>query len=90
MGIGCVLPKCFAMNVVMDCDYMLPIKFITSFGYPRSFIMARSLAWSMDPKVFLKSMYRIYISWFVNPASSNAAISTWSCRVVPLSALKPS
>ena len=83
MGIGCLLPKYSAMNVVMDWVMM-------TFGYPRSFIMARSLAWSMDPKAFLKSMYRIYMSWFVNLASSNAAISTWSCRVVPLSTLKPS
>jgi hypothetical protein len=27
-----------------------------SLGYPRSFIMAKSLAWSMEPKAFLKSM----------------------------------
>jgi hypothetical protein len=78
------------MNVVVDCEYMFPIRFMTSFGYPRSFIMARSLAWSMEPKAFLKFMYRMYMSWFVNLASSNATRSTWSCLDVPLSALNPS
>ena len=90
MGIGCVLPKCSPINVVVDCEYILPIRFMASSGYPRSFIIARSLAWSMEPKAFLKSMYRMYMSCFVNLASSNAAISTWSCLEVPLSALNPS
>jgi hypothetical protein len=90
MGMSCVLSKCSPMNVVVDCEYMFPIRFMTSFGYPRSFIMARSLAWSMEPKAFLKFMYRMYISWFVNLASSNATISTWSWLDVLLSALNPS
>ena len=60
MGMGCVLPKCSPMNVVADCDYMFPNRFMASFGYPRSFIMGRSLAWSMKPKAFLKFMYRMY------------------------------
>ena len=90
MGIGCVLPKCSPIYMVVDCEYMFPIRFMASCGYPRSSIMARSLAWSMEPKAFLKSMYRMYMFWFVNRASSSAAISTWSCLDVPLSALNPS
>ena len=90
MEMDCVLPKCSPMNVVVDCEYMFPIRFMASFGYPRSFIMARSLAWSIEPKAFLKSMYRIFMSCFVNLASSNAAINTWSCLEVLLSALNPS
>jgi hypothetical protein len=52
--------------------------------------MANSLAWSIEPKAFLKSMYRMYISWFVSLASSSAAISIWICLEVLLSALNPS
>jgi hypothetical protein len=32
------------------------MRFMASVGYPRSFIIVKSLAWSMDPKAFLKSM----------------------------------
>ena len=56
MGIGRVLPKCSPVNIVEDCEYMFPMRFMESVGYPRSFIMAKSLAWSMEPKAFLKSM----------------------------------
>ena len=35
---------------------MFSIKFMASFGYPKSIIMARSLAWSIEPKIFLKSI----------------------------------
>ena len=31
--------------MVEDCEYMFPIRFMESVGYPRSFIMAKSLAW---------------------------------------------
>jgi hypothetical protein len=41
---------------------MLPIRLMASCGYPRSFIMANSLAWPMDPNAFLKSMYNKYMS----------------------------
>ena len=40
---------------------MLPTKATASSGYPKSFIMASSLAWSRDPNAFLKSIYNIYI-----------------------------
>ena len=56
MGIGKVLPKCSPVNIVEDCEYMLPMKFMESMGNPRSFIIAKSLASSMEPKAFLKSM----------------------------------
>ena len=52
--------------------------------------MASSLAWSRDPNAFLKSMYRRYIFWFVNLASSKAAMSSCNCLDVLRSALKPS
>ena len=38
----------------------------------------------------LKSMYNMYISWFVNFASSNVAISSCSCLEVLLSVRNPS
>ena len=44
MGIGRVLPKCSPENIIEDCEYIFPIKFMASVGYPRSFIMAKSLA----------------------------------------------
>ena len=66
---------------------MSPINATASIGYPRSFIIAKSLAWSREPNVFLKSMYRRYMFWFVNLASSRAAISSCNCLDVLLSAL---
>ena len=75
MRIGYVLLKCSPVNVVVDCEYMFSIRFITSFGYPRSCIMVSSLASSIEPKTFLKSMYRMYMFWFVNLVSSSAAIN---------------
>ena len=56
MGIGKVLPKCSPVNMVEDCEYIFSMRLMESVGYLRSFIMARSLAWSMEPKAFLKSM----------------------------------
>ena len=35
---------------------MFPMRCMASDGYPRSFIIARSLAWSIEPKAFLKSV----------------------------------
>ena len=69
---------------------MFPTSIIASVGYPRSFIIFRSLAWSNDPNAFLKSIYSRYISWFVNFASSSAAMRSCSCLAVLLSALNPS
>ena len=43
----------------------------------------------MEPKALLKLMYRMYISWFVSLASLSAAISSWICLEVLLSALNP-
>ena len=57
---------------------------------PKSFIIAKSLAWSREPNAFLKFMYRRYVFWFVNLASSKAAMSSCSCLDVLLSALNPS
>ena len=56
MGMGKVLPKYSPRYIVDDCEYIFPIRLVALVGYPRSFIMARSLAWSIEPKVFLKSM----------------------------------
>jgi hypothetical protein len=52
--------------------------------------MARSLAWSMEPNAFLKSIYRRYISCWVSLESYRVAISVCSCLDVHLSCLKPS
>ena len=56
MGIGKVFPKCSPVNMVEDYEYMFPMRFMESLGYPKSFIIAKSLAWSMEPKAFLKLM----------------------------------
>jgi hypothetical protein len=52
--------------------------------------MVNSLAWSMDPKAFLKSMYRRYMSCWVSLESSRAAIRVCNFLDVHLSCLKPS
>lgn len=59
--IGGVVPKWFPVMAVVEFLYMLPTISVASKGKPRSFIMTNSLAWSMDPKAFLKSMYVRYI-----------------------------
>jgi hypothetical protein len=41
---------------------MLPISYIVSYGYLKSSMMARSLAWSMGLNAFVESIYQIYIS----------------------------
>ena len=35
---------------------MFPTNLTASSGYPKSFMMANSRAWSIDPNAFLKSM----------------------------------
>ena len=62
IGIFCVFPKCSPINMVLECEYILPVRVTASSGYPRSFIMAINLAWSIDPKAFLKSKYSRYMS----------------------------
>jgi hypothetical protein len=69
---------------------MFPVCVTASSGYPRSFIIANSLAWSREPNAFLKSMYKKFMFWFVNLASSRAAKSSCSCLDVLLSSLNPS
>ena len=61
IGIGFVLPKWSPVNIVVDCEYIFPMRATASVGYPRSFIMARSLAWSRESNGFLKSIYSMYI-----------------------------
>ena len=56
MEIGRVLPKYSPRYIVDDCEYMFPMRLMASVGYPRSFIITKSLAWSVEPKAFLKSM----------------------------------
>ena len=53
-------------------------------------MIARSLAWSIEPKAFLKSMYVRYMSLFVSRASSRAAISVCICLEVFRCGRKPS
>lgn len=43
---------------------------------------ARSLAWSMDPNAFLKSMYVKYIFLVVSFTSFRVAMMVWFCLVV--------
>ena len=56
IGISFVLPKYSPEKMVLDCEYKLPIIWIASYGYPKSFMIANSLAWSIDLNAFLKSM----------------------------------
>ena len=44
IGIGFVFPKCSPVNMVLELEYILPTRVTASSGYPRSFIMANSLA----------------------------------------------
>lgn len=45
-------------------------------------MMAKSLMWSIDLKVILKSMYVMYMSLVVSLASSKVAMNVWVCRDV--------
>jgi hypothetical protein len=54
---GFVFPKCSPVNIVLEFEYMFPIKDTTSSGYPKSLVTASSFAWSRDPNAFLKSIY---------------------------------
>ena len=74
MGIGRVLPKYYPRYIVEDCKHIFPMRLVSSVGYVTYFIMAKSFVWSIEPKAFLKSMQRMYISWFVNLASSSAVM----------------
>ena len=69
---------------------MLPIIFIASSGKHSSSIMASSRPWSIDPKVFLKSMSVRYISLWVSLASSRAAVIVCICLAVLRCGRKPS
>ena len=50
MEIDWVLSK----YMVKDSEYMFTLRFMALVGYPRSFIMAKTLVWSIEPKAFLK------------------------------------
>ena len=86
----CVFPKCSPISMVLECEYILLVKVTAFTRYPRSFIMANNLAWSIDPKAFLKSIYNRYMSSLMKCASSRATISSWICLDVHLFALNPS
>jgi hypothetical protein len=90
MAIGFVVPTYWPLMVVWDSEYIFPINLIASVGYPRSSMIARSLAWSMDPKALMKSIYSRYISCDVNLASSKATIIVCICLLVQHSWQKPS
>ena len=64
------------MNMVLECEYILPVKITASTGYPRAFIMANNLAWSIDPKAFLKFIYSRYMSLLVKCAYFRVVISS--------------
>ena len=53
---GRILSKYSPRYIVEDCEYMFPRRFMASVAYPKSFIMAKSLAWSIEPKAFFKSI----------------------------------
>ena len=61
IGMGFVLSKYYPMNMVLEFEYMFSIKDTASSGYPKSLVMANNLAWSREPKAFLKSIYNKYI-----------------------------
>ena len=65
IDIGFVFPKCSPMNMVLEFEYMFLIRDTASSGYPKSLVMASSLAWSREPKAFLKSIYNIYIYIYI-------------------------
>ena len=90
MGMDLVWPKYGPVIIVWDCEYMNPISFMASLENPRSYIIARSLAWSMEPNALVKSMNSRYISWLVKLASSSAAIIVWIWRLVHRSYRNPS
>jgi hypothetical protein len=90
MAIGFVFSKYGPVNVVYDFEYMQPICAMASFGKPRSNMIARSRAWSMDPKAFVKSMNNRYISYVMKCASSSAATRVWIRLLIHLSYQKPS
>jgi hypothetical protein len=90
MAIGFVFPKYGPVNVVYDYEYMQPISSNALFGKSRSSIITRSLAWSIDPKALVKSIYNRYISYVVNRVSSSATIMVWICLLVHRSCRKPS
>ena len=76
--------------MVLECEYILLVKVTASSGYPRSFMMANSLAWPIDPKAFLKSIYSRYMSLLVKCTSSKVAVRSCNCLDVHLSTLNPS
>ena len=52
IGIFCIFPKYSPVNMVLECEYILQVKVTASSGYPRSFMMANNLVWSIDPRHF--------------------------------------
>jgi hypothetical protein len=74
LDIGFGFPKYSLTNVVEELVYMFPIGTIVFNGYSKSSMRARSLAWLMEPKAFLKSMYGMYISLLVSLVFFSAPI----------------
>ena len=67
---------------VVEFLYMFPIISTASRGEPRSSMIAKSLAWSMELKTFLKSIYVRYMYFVVSLASSKVSMIVWICRDV--------
>lgn len=84
IGIGFVVPKFSLVNIVDEFTQMFPINVTASTRYLRSFIIARSWAWSRDPNAFLKSIYNMQICGFVRFASSRAAMIHCICLAMLL------
>ena len=61
IGMSFVLPKYSPVNMILEFEYMFSFKDTASSGYPKSLVMANNLAWSREPKAFLKFIYNILV-----------------------------
>ena len=84
------MPKWLPVNEVVESLYILSMILIVYVRYPRSSMSVNSLAWSIEPNAFLKSIYVMYMSLLVSLASSRDARIIWICREVFLCGRKPS
>ena len=87
--IGGVVLKWFPVMVVVDFLYMSPTISTPFARKPRSSIMASNHAWSMNLKIFLKSIYVRYISLLVSFTSLRATVIVCICLEVLHCGLNP-
>lgn len=88
--IGGFVPMWLPVKDVVEFFYMFPSISTASKGKPRSSMRASSLAWSMEPKAFRKSIYVRYMSLLVSHASFKAPMIICICLDVLYWGLKPS